>query len=103
MSQDWSTWNQTDGNDGIEPPAEVKRMIDLIDEAKAVSLEEAAFKIQEAFRIMMDGAYVLGLVGEVPCVVVISNNMANVPEEAACNWPIRTPANAFPEGYFFRQ
>ena len=103
MSVDWSKWNQTDGEDGIEPPDEVKRMIQLIDEAKAVSLEEAADKIQEAFRIMMDGAYVLGIVGEVPCVVVISNNMANVPEEAACNWPIRTPANAFPEGYFFRR
>ena len=81
----------------------MKRMIQLIDEAKNVSLEDAAAKVQEAFRLMTGGAYVLGLVGQVPCVVVISNNMGNVPEEAACNWPIRTPANAFPEGYFFRQ
>ena len=103
MSQDWSTWNQTDGAQGIEPPDDVKRMIQLIDEAKNVSLEDAAAKVQEAFRLMTGGAYTLGLVGQVPCVVVISNNMANVPEEAACNWPIRTPANAFPEGYFFRQ
>jgi peptide/nickel transport system substrate-binding protein len=103
MSQDWSTWNQTDGAQGIEPPDDVKRMIQLIDEAKNVSLEDAAAKVQEAFRLMTGGAYVLGLVGQVPCVVVISNNMGNVPEEAACNWPIRTPANAFPEGFFFRQ
>ena len=103
MSQDWSTWNQTEGAEGIEPPDDVKRMITLIDEAKNVSLDDAADKVQEAFRLMMDGAYTLGLVGQVPCVVVISNNMGNVPEEAACNWPIRTPANAFPEGYFFRQ
>ena len=103
MSVQWSKWNQTDGAEGIEPPADVKRMIQLIDEGKNVSLEDAADKIQEAFRLMMEGAYTLGIVGEVPCVVVISNNMGNVPEQAACNWPIRTPANAFPEGYFFRQ
>jgi peptide/nickel transport system substrate-binding protein len=103
MSQHWSAWNQSDGKDGIEPTAEAKRMIQLIDEAKAVSLEDATPKVQEAFQLMIKGAYHIGIVGQVPCVVVISNNMANVPEEAACNWPIRTPANAYPEGYFFRR
>ena len=54
-------------------------------------------------RLHADNNWIIGLLSPDPCVVVVSNNMANVPAEAACDWSRRTPSNAFPEVFFFRR
>ena len=36
-------------------------------------------------------------------VVVVNDNLMNVPETAGNNWPFRTPGNTRPEQYFYAQ
>ena len=36
-------------------------------------------------------------------VIVVNQNLHNVPETAGNDWPLRTPGNTRPEQYFFAQ
>jgi peptide/nickel transport system substrate-binding protein len=99
-------WLQTNGKEGVEPTAEFKRIVEIIDTGKTVGTEEQTALAKELFTLWSDQAYEVGTVGLTPLVqgvVVINNNLKNVPETLGNDWPLRTPGNANPEQFYFAQ
>ncbi|MBS1253922.1 MAG: putative ABC transporter-binding protein [Anaerolineales bacterium] len=99
-------WINTDGAEGIEPTPEIQRLMDIIDEAKVSGRDRQVELAQELFRIWADNIWQIGTVGLTPMVqgvVVVNEDLHNVPEVAGNDWPLRTPGNTRPEQYFYAQ
>ena len=78
--------------------------MDIIDEAKVSDRERQIELAHELFRIWTDNVWEIGTVGLTPMVqgvLVVNQNLRNVPETAGNDWPLRTPGNTRPEQYFF--
>ena len=59
---------------------------------------------KEIYRIIVENQYNIGIVGLSPMVqgvLVVKNDLNNVPEVAGNDWPLRTPNTGFPEQWFF--
>ncbi|HSB00323.1 MAG TPA: ABC transporter substrate-binding protein, partial [Anaerolineales bacterium] len=98
------TWLQTDGKEGVEPTAEFKRIVEIIDAGKTASPEEQTKLAKELFTLWVDQAYEIGTVGLTPLVqgvVIVNNKLKNVPDTLGNDWPLRTPGNANPEQFYF--
>jgi peptide/nickel transport system substrate-binding protein len=99
-------WLQTNGAEGVEPTEEFKRIVEIIDTGKTVGTKEQTALAQELFTLWADQAYEIGTIGLTPLVqgvVVINNDLKNVPETLGNDWPLRTPGNANPEQFYFAQ
>jgi peptide/nickel transport system substrate-binding protein len=97
-------WYRTNGEEGMEPPDEIKQIVDIIDEAKLSGRERQIELAQELFKIWADNIWEIGTVGLTPMiqgVVVVNDSLHNVPETAGNDWPLRTPGNTRPEQFFF--
>jgi peptide/nickel transport system substrate-binding protein len=101
----FNTWYNTGGTDGLEPSADAKKIVELIDKARTVGGAEQAAVAQELFKLWVDNCYEIGTIGLTPMVqgvVVVSNNMMNVPTALGNDWPLRTPGNGMPETWYFK-
>jgi peptide/nickel transport system substrate-binding protein len=99
------TWYNTGGADGLEPSADAKKIVELIDKARTVGGADQAAVAQELFKLWVDNCYEIGTIGLTPMVqgvVVLSNNMMNVPTALGNDWPLRTPGNGKPETWYFK-
>ena len=97
-------WVETNGAEGMEPTAEIQRLMDIIDEAKLSGRERQIELAQELFRIWADNVWEIGTVGLTPMVqgvVVVNAKLRNVAEVAGNDWPLRTPGNTRPEQFYF--
>jgi peptide/nickel transport system substrate-binding protein len=102
----YRVWYETDGADGMEPPPEVKQLVQIIDEAKTAGPGRQTELAHQLFQIWADNAWQIGTVGLTPMIqgiVVMNKNLQNVPEVAGNDWPLRTPGDTRPETYFFAQ
>jgi peptide/nickel transport system substrate-binding protein len=99
----YNTWYNTGGKEGLEPSAEAKQIVDLIDRARTVGPDEQAKIAQELFKLWVDNCFEIGTVGLTPMdqgVAIVSNNMHNVPTTLGKDWPLRTPGNARSELFY---
>src|SRR5205814_9385790 len=97
-------WVHTKGAEGGEPPAAIKRNMEIVDQAKTVGPEQQAKLAQELFRIWGDNLWEVGTVGLTPMVqgvVVAGSRFRNVPTTLGNDWPLRSPGNARVEQFFF--
>ncbi len=102
----YSRWLSSGGKDGVEPPAPLKRIMQLIDRARTVGRDGQVEAAHELFRIWADNVYEIGTIGLTPMVqgvVVVNSKMHNVPKTLANDWPLRTPGDGRPEQFFFSQ
>ncbi len=102
----YRTWYESGGERGNEPPDSVKRMVAIIDEAKTVGVEGQIALAHELYEIVASELFSIGTVGLTPMiqgVVVINQNLVNVPLVVGNDWPLRTPGNSRPEQFFYRQ
>src|SRR5947209_7631052 len=100
----YGRWAQTRGVEGVEPPAPVKRIMEIVDQAKTVAPEQQAKLAQELFRIWVDNLWEVGTIGLTPMVqgVVVTNaKFRNVPTALGNDWPLRSPGNARAEQFLF--
>jgi len=94
------------GKEGVEPPAEAKKIIELQDKAKTVGTEEKVKIAQEIFKLWVDNMFEIGTVGLTATdqgVAVVNANLRNVPANLTKDWPLRTPGNGRPEVWFFKK
>lgn len=99
-------WYATNGAEGVEPSPEIKQVVDLIEEGKVSPRGRQIEIAQELFRIWADNVWEIGTVGLTPMVqgvVVVNDNLRNVPAVAGNDWPLRTPGDTRPEQYFYAQ
>ncbi len=97
-------WLTSNGKEGVEPIGPLKRIMQLIDTARAVGHDGQVQAAQELFRIWADNVFEIGTVGLTPMVqgvVVVNSKLHNVPETIGNDWPLRTPGNARTEQFFF--
>jgi peptide/nickel transport system substrate-binding protein len=75
----WQNWVNSDGEEGEEPPAEVKKMRELwLEMNTSTDPDEVARLGQEIFGIQAENVYVIGVVGSIKQPVVLKNNIGNV-------------------------
>jgi peptide/nickel transport system substrate-binding protein len=101
----FNTWYNTGGKDGLEPSADAKKIVELINKARTVGGAEQAAVAKELFMLWVDNCYEIGTIGLTPMVqgvVVLSNEMMNVPTALGNDWPLRTPGNGKPETWYFK-
>jgi peptide/nickel transport system substrate-binding protein len=106
LGRAYQKWYTSNGKEGMEPPAEMKRVTELIDQAKSASPEQQVKMAKELFTIWAEQLYEVGTIGLTPMVqgvVVINKNMRNIPATLGNDWPLRTPGNARTEQFYFRQ
>ena len=100
----FAQWVQTKGKEGMEPPAPIKKIMELVDTARTVGPDQQVKLAQEIFRLWADNLYEIGTVGLTPMVqgvVVANTRFRNVPTTLGNDWPLRSPGNARPEQFFF--
>ncbi len=99
----WHRWLSTGGESGEEPPEEVKRLWEIYQEAIATtSEEERNALLKEAMRLHAENNWIIGTVGIPWRIVVVKNNLRNVPEECIYWWP-GFPGVTRPEQFFFKK
>jgi peptide/nickel transport system substrate-binding protein len=101
-----ATWYKTNGAEGVEPSPEIKQLVDLIDEGKVSARSQQIQIAQDLFKLWADNVWEIGTVGLTPMVqgvVVVNDNMRNVPEVAGNDWPLRTPGDTRPEQFYYVQ
>jgi peptide/nickel transport system substrate-binding protein len=100
----FAQWYQTKGKEGMEPPAPIKKIVELVDTARTVGPEGQVKAAQEIFRIWADNLYEIGTIGLTPMiqgVVVANTRLRNIPTTLGNDWPLRSPGNARPEQFFY--
>ena len=101
----WKTWYDTNGKQGVEPPPEAKKIIELQDKAKTVGPADQVKIAQELFKVWVDNMFEIGTVGLTATdqgVVVVNVKLHNVPTSVIKGWLLRTPGNGRPEVWFFK-
>jgi len=101
----WKQWFDTNGKEGMEPPAPVKRLVELIDKAKMDDPKTQVRDAQEIFKIWVDNVFEIGTIGLTPMdqgVAVVNVRMHNVPTKLGKDWPLRTPGNARTEQFYYK-
>jgi peptide/nickel transport system substrate-binding protein len=101
----WKQWYDTNGKEGVEPPADAKKIIELQDRAKTVGPAEQIKIAQEIFKLWVDNMFEIGTVGLTATdqgVAVVNVKLHNVPVNLTKDWPLRTPGNGRPEVWFFK-
>ncbi|MHB0876241.1 MAG: ABC transporter substrate-binding protein [Anaerolineae bacterium] len=105
-------WYQSGGSQGVEPTGDLRKVLDLFDEA-TVTIDMAAQDelAKEIFRTNSANLWTIGTVGGTPLeqgVVIAKNNFLNVPESTPERhvWSedsVHTPSNCVPAQYFMKQ
>lgn len=100
----WAQWYLNDGERGVEPPPEVKRLQGIekqlqvtIDRAKRDSLWT------EVVRSHAENVWIIPTTERGTSIGVLSNRFRNVPERAVSSWITMTPGNLNPETFFLRE
>jgi peptide/nickel transport system substrate-binding protein len=100
----WRRWYATRGREGVEPPPEMKRIVEIVDTARTVGPDEQVKLSQELYRNWAENVYEIGTIGLTPMVqgvVVTGTKFRNVPTTLGNDWPLRSPGNARTEQFFF--
>lgn len=75
----YSEWYSTGGKSGVEPPAEIKRMNEILKELQStVDFDRRAALMKEVAELHKERIYMIGLSGPGPVPFVYSRNLGNV-------------------------
>ncbi|MEM7536388.1 MAG: ABC transporter substrate-binding protein, partial [Chloroflexota bacterium] len=79
----WRVWLDTEGADGIEPPDDIKRIYELVQQWLETphGTDEYISLINEVITLNVENLYYFGTVSSPPRVWIIHNRMGNVPAE----------------------
>lgn len=97
-------WYASGGKEGVEPSDDIKRLVEIIDEAKTSARPRQIALAKELFQSWADNVWEIGTVGMTPMiqgVLVANSKLRNVPEVAGNDWPLRTPGDTRLEQYFY--
>ena len=99
----YGLWYATQGEAGEEPPQEMLRLIELYEELVSTLDEEARTLIgREILRIHSENLWIIGILGESPRPVVVSNDFYNVPPEMFDDFRMRCEGKLNPEQFFIK-
>jgi hypothetical protein len=80
-------------------------MQQLLDQGYTVPPEQRVDIGKQIIKLYVDNIFVIGTVGNSPAVagvVVVSNNLGNVPDSVRGGTPVQTPGNARPTQFYYK-
>jgi len=100
----YGQWYSTGGKGGEEPKGDIRRIYDLWDKITVTADETQRNRLfKEIINIHKRNIWMIGIVGELPQPVVVKSNFRNVPDGIVWDDTLRSPKNARPEQFFFKQ
>ncbi|WP_114559271.1 ABC transporter substrate-binding protein [Desertihabitans aurantiacus] len=99
----WALWYRSNGAEGEEPPADVKRQLELFDQMRVTyDADEATALGKEIIAIAKDRFFYIGICTEANSYGIVRNDMeVNVPDEMSGINAFQPPGPTNPEQYFF--
>jgi peptide/nickel transport system substrate-binding protein len=99
----FAKWYATNGAEGTKPTdPDLLKAMELLRSGAGVE-EAERYQIGKQIRqIIIDNQWVIGTVGFVPNLRVVSNKMGNVPERISWKSRARTPGATHPSTYYFK-
>lgn len=82
----WGIWFNTDGENGIEPPEKVKKIMDAFEKMQTATEEEEQELWDKILKSQAENLWVIGTVGQIPNALVKKNYFYNVPEKSMFAW-----------------
>lgn len=103
---EWESWLTSDGEEGTEPPQEIKDLWNAGEELLATPYlsDEYVKKGKEFCELSVKGLWEIGTVGLPPQPLLIKNNLRNTPPvgtEAVWSWSYRQWVQFLPEQWYF--
>jgi peptide/nickel transport system substrate-binding protein len=96
-------WYASGGKAGKAPQdPQLLKALELFRMASGQKQRERIRLAQEIFRIMIDGQYSIGTVGQSPGVRIVSTKMGNIPSRQCNAQHCRTPGTSQPATFYFR-
>lgn len=96
----YAAWFRSNGKKGQEPPPEIKECMELYRQIEvSPNLERQRKLFMNIIALNRENLWVIGTIGQVPVLYVVSDRFRNVPEVAISGWQFRGPANTAPECY----
>ncbi|MBU0595350.1 ABC transporter substrate-binding protein [Candidatus Bipolaricaulota bacterium] len=96
----WALWRE-DNNQGMEPPDEIKRLYDLYEDLKlSPTIEGRIAPAQEIMASMRDNLWLIGTLRG-PAVVIVKDDLKNVPETGVMTWDLSRMYPYYPMTWFF--
>ena len=108
----YGLWFQTQGAEGLEPPAEMQRAKKIWTEAFGATLDpvsrtgEHYDKGKEVWKILIDEQYVIGTVGIAPGVGglrIVKNDLGNIPSGIFNGSSTLQPLQARPDTFYWKK
>ena len=101
---DWAVWKESGGSQGVEPPADAKKLWDLADQFKLVPVgsEESNRVGKEIADLHMKNLWKIGLVGETIAPVVITNQVGNFRPFTAATYDYYWAYAYRPQQWYFK-
>jgi peptide/nickel transport system substrate-binding protein len=106
VSPPYGTWFSSNGEKGVEPPAPMRKVMELYKKGFSVPSNERVALGKEMWRIHLDEVWHIGVVGQAGAVMgvrLVSNKMANIPERQTNLNTFKPPAISRPQTFFFKK
>lgn len=101
---EWTRWFVTDGQEGIEPPDDIKELRGWWEEALVSPNQERIDELNNnILASQAENLWVIGTIGNAPHPVIARNTLGNVPEFGYWVWDLLWTAAWHPEQIFFRE
>ncbi len=101
---EYEKWVRTNGVRGEKPLPAMLRGLELFEQIRRTFDEDEQIRLfREILKISRENLWVTGIVGEIPRLFIVKNNVRNVPEVAIASWLLRAPGATAPESYSIEQ
>ncbi|NPV81203.1 MAG: ABC transporter substrate-binding protein [Firmicutes bacterium] len=98
----WAQWYVTGGKAGEKPPEHVMKLIDAYDKMQRTTNERERIELAKfLLKQQAENLWVLGTVGNAPYVLIVKNNLRNVPEKGYWGWDGYFGYPYYPEQFYF--
>ncbi len=98
----WGQWYVSGGEKGEAPPADMQELIKDWETLKVTVDEEEDIRLgKKILAWVSENLPVIGTVGYFPTVLIVKDNLKNIPEEYLYGWDMLYTTPAHPELFFF--
>jgi peptide/nickel transport system substrate-binding protein len=100
----WARWYLTGGKEGLEPPKDVKRLLELKEKLdSAMPFDELKAVMKEIGEIHERNLFYIGTVGEIPQPAVVNKKLKNVPRRVVWTGLYRNGGRILPQQMYYEE
>lgn len=101
---EWSRWYHSDGARGMEPPDNVKQLIEWWEILRRTNdMDERIGAGKKILQSQAENIWAIGIIGLGPHPVIVRNRLKNVPRNGYWGWDSRWSWPYYPETWYLQQ